>query len=205
MPRHNWPTDPGQLVRSFETKYANPVAGALFAWAARCVDSLHYLDDIDIDYDIGHSVVGGHNPDIVDVSHARWATATSITALDLCAAGLGRAFCSNSSDRELAMPDFDPSRSFIRSNSLRGSLPGTVCKWVDGVFFDRRYNDIKAARNWLTHARVRRHFTLATGGPPQRLELTLGSRQIGARDIVETSRDLATQHVSALLTMLPSL
>ena len=66
-------------------------------------------------------------------------------------------------------------------------------------------HDIKAARNWLTHSRMRRHFTLAAGGPPQRLELTIGAARVGVRDIVQSSRDLATHQVSALLTLLPSL
>lgn len=203
MPPHNWTTDPIDLIRPFETRHGQPDAGALLAWAAWSVDSLHYLSDIDHDYDASHTVTGGHRPDVADVAHARWATGTCITALDLCAAGLGRTFCSYKSPRELALPDFDPGKPSKRVNALRAVLPPTVRQWADDIFADLRYKEIKAARNWLTHSRVKRHFTLATGGPPQRLQLDLETTRLGVRQIVEVARDLATQRVSELLTMLP--
>ncbi len=78
----NWPTGPIELIQSFENRHKSPTAGALFSWAAWAVESLHYLDDIDRAYDTSHATIGGHTPDVVDVAHARWATATSITALD---------------------------------------------------------------------------------------------------------------------------
>jgi hypothetical protein len=74
MPPFTWTSEPIGLIQSFETRHKNPLAGALFAWAAWAVESLHYLDDIDSEYDASHTVIGAHPPDVVDVAHARWAT-----------------------------------------------------------------------------------------------------------------------------------
>src|SRR5258706_7089498 len=176
MPSHNWLTDPVQIIQAFEARHSEPEAGALLSWAVYCVESLHYLDDIDYGYDVSHSVVGGHRPDIADVSHARWSTGTSITALDLCAAGLGRALCGHTSIHEPAMSHFAPRPSSNRrTNRLRSALPPAARQWIDGVFHDTRYSDIKAARDTLTHSRIRRHFTLAINRPPQRLKLSIGN------------------------------
>ena len=207
MPVYSWATDPMDLIRPFESRLAQPDAAALFAWAAWSVDSLHYLADVDHDYDISHSVVGGHRPDVVDVAHARWATGTCITSLDLCAAGVGRAYCGYKSAHELALPNFDPSnkRHLKRVEARRAALPPAARQWIDVVLADPRYAEIKAARDWLVHSRIRRHFTLAAGGPPQRLRIDLATTRPGVRQVVEDARDLATQSVSRLLAMLPHL
>src|SRR5262245_13134005 len=100
MPPLVWTCNPGSAIPDFETRHKNPQAAALFAWVQYTVESLYYLDDIDLAFDSSQSVAGGHNPDVVDVAHVRWATSTCITALDLCAAGLGRSFCGHSGPRE---------------------------------------------------------------------------------------------------------
>src|SRR5687768_12483399 len=118
MPPHTWATDPVTLVQAFEARHAQREAGALLVWAAWSVDCLHYLDDVDGEYDRSRTVRGGHRPDVVDIAHVRWATGTCITALDLCAAGLGRTFCRQTSARELALPDFDPNPPANRRNRV---------------------------------------------------------------------------------------
>jgi hypothetical protein len=85
------PNEVIELAQTFEARHQVPDAGALFLWAAWTVESLQYLDEIDLAYELDPPA-GGHHCDIIDVAHARWATTTSITALDLCAAGLGQAF-----------------------------------------------------------------------------------------------------------------
>ena len=72
MPRYTWAADPSNIISGFETRHAQPDSGALLAWAVLSVESLHYLADIDQDYEVSHQVVGGHSRDIADVSHARW-------------------------------------------------------------------------------------------------------------------------------------
>jgi hypothetical protein len=202
MPRHRWRKEPTQVVRAFEQRHSSPNAGALILWAAWSVESLHYLDDVDRASLAPPAT--GHNPDIVDVAHARWATGTCITALDLCTAALGRVMCKHTGTRELAMSDFDPSlRSSKRRSLLRGSLPALALAWVDAVCSDVEYQDTKEARRCLTHSRLIRH--LSVGGPGrQRVDLSLPSGRVNVRIVIERARDVATRHVTAFLDDLPS-
>jgi len=90
---YNWPVDYTNVIQEFETKYGAPEASALLSFAVWAVDSLYYLSHLDDEADYLHQrTIKGHRSDVVDVAHARWATTTCITALDLCAAGLGRVF-----------------------------------------------------------------------------------------------------------------
>lgn len=133
----------------------------------------------------------------MDVAHARWATGTSITSLDLCAAGLGRAFCAHKGTRELDLGDLNPTR--------RAQLSHDAQRWIDRVLTDPQYNDVKSARDWLRHSRIKSHFVLTAGGPPQRLTLEFGSSRLPVRDLIELARDLTTRHVSDFLQILPPL
>src|SRR4051794_7528585 len=94
MPPLSWAANnPVELIQSFErSRDQMGEAAALFTWAVWTTESLHYLDDIDRAYD-SDPPTEGQSRDVIDVTHARWATGTAATALDLCAAGLGRAFC----------------------------------------------------------------------------------------------------------------
>lgn len=205
MPPIRWVSDPIVVIQSFEGRHRSPSAGALFAWAASTTESLHYLDDIDQAYDASRTVAGAHRADVVDVAHARWATSACITALDLCAAGLGRSFCVHSGPRELDLACFDSSQPSKRQAAWRARLPQLALQWVDCVLTDADYKKVKAARDWLIHSRLNRHFSMSLGGPPQRLKLELQSTQLEVRHIVKVARDIATQHVSAFLGLLPNL
>lgn len=108
MPPHNWQVDPLELIRQFEDRHNSPAGGALLLWAVWTVDSLHYLDDLDLAFTGSLLEMAGHDPSMIDVAHARWAAGTSISSLDLCAAGLGRTFCGQTQPRELDLGNFDP-------------------------------------------------------------------------------------------------
>ena len=203
MPTLNWPADPIQTIKDFETRHQQPQAGALLAWAAWTVDGLRYLDDIDLAYETSRSAVGGHRPDVVDVAHARWATGTCMTALDLCAAALARGLCGHTRPREVDMGDFAVASN--RSKSIRSSLPPAGLAWVDAVLHDSDYEVVKEARHALTHSRVRRHLSLGCGEPTPRLELEEPLRRQPVRLLVETSVRLAERHVLTLFAALPTL
>jgi hypothetical protein len=207
MPLHAWQTEPNEIIRAFEIRFKNPEAGALIAWSVYTVESLYYLDDLDSEFDNTRLSVADHRPDVIDVAHARWATTSCITSLDLCAAALGRAFCGNMGDREYDLGYFNQQgRSSISSNVIkrRIQLPPNARKWLDDVFSDPDYEVMKLARDWLTHSRVKRHFELTIGSSPQRLKLGLSTGQIPIRDIIELTRDLATKHVAEFLNILSS-
>ncbi len=205
MPQWTWPDKAHEAVSSFETRHAHPDAGALLMWAMSCVRSLHYLDDLDRAYDVSNAVAGGHVPDVVDVAHARWATGTCVTALDLCGAGLGRALCGHNSGQELDLGDFKRKEECPKNVRLRAALPPAGLQWCESVFSDADYQLVRNARNWLTHSRLTRHFTLKANGPPQRLTLELKSKRIGVRELVERARDVSTKHVALLVALLPKL
>jgi len=195
-----------KVIRGFEKRHGNPDAGALMACACWTVDCLHYLDDIDRAFDTSSSSAIGHRPDVVDVAHARWATSSCITALDLCAAALGRVFCGHSGLREFDLRDFDPSGSpRPRVRSRRAQLPQEAVRWVDDVLGDSDYGSVKSARGWLTHSRLKRHFVLDTKGPPKRISLEVNSNRIAVRRLVEVARDSATRWVSDLMNKLPAI
>ena len=207
MPPLAWSIDPASVIQTFELRRKCPSAGALFAWAARTVEGLHYLDDIDRRYDTSHAVVDGHRSDVADVAHARWATGTCITALDLCAAGLGRSFCAYTGPHEFSLTDFDLSLASKKQARVRRRwrrhLPVQATRWVDAVCSDADYRKIKEARNWLVHSRPTAHYTLAIGGPPIRLKLAVASgKPLEVRHIIELARDVATRHVTTFLSLL---
>jgi hypothetical protein len=227
MPPYKWPINPGPVIQSFDARRSNPEAGALFVWAVRTVESLHYLDDMDHAYNTSFKVIGGHSHEVLDIAHARWVTSTCITALDLCAAGLGRSFCGHTGQHELDLIDFAVRKSSLssstffqafrfcfrrRSNKQSGKraarykqLPTAAAQWVDAVFVDADYKRIKAARDWMVHSRLPLHYTIATGGPRVRLKLGKVGSELGVRHIVELARDVATRHVSAFVNLLPSI
>jgi hypothetical protein len=205
MPPFSWATDPHIVIQNFEKRRGGPEAGALFAWATVCVQSLHYLDDIDEAHDRSSQVPGGHHPDHVAVAHARWATSTSITALDLCAAGLGRAFCIYNGWREFDLRDLGATKPKDRQAACQRALPELAIQWVQDVLADDDYKKIELARHSLTHSRLPQHFYLVVGGPHRRQELQVEAQKLTVRHIVETSKNVAVRHVSSFIDLLPKL
>jgi hypothetical protein len=205
MPAYRWPNNPMRVISQFESRHRNPKAGALLAFAVWAVESLYYLGDLDQELDPSQAMVGEHSADVIDVAHARWAVATCITALDLCAAALGRALCGHKKKRELALRDFDLNRELEqkenRAAHLRADLRKRGRKWIDNVLADPEYIQIKAARNALIHARVARHLTV----PRQRIRLQLKDEQVDVPTIIDTAKHLGSKHVSDLLAILPDL
>jgi hypothetical protein len=201
MPAYRWPNDPMEVIFQFETRHQNPEVGAFLLFAVWAVDSLYYLGDLDQALDPSQATVGGHSADVVDVAHARWAVTTCITALDLCAAALGRALCGHRNKQELALGDFDLKRKQQRATHLRANLQAEARRWIDNVLTDPSYREIKAVRDALTHARLARHLTL----PRQRIRLKLDHKQLDVPTIIESAKRVGSKNVSELLAILPQL
>jgi len=226
MSPYQWRTNPAEIVIAYEERGKRNGAGSRFTAATHCVESLHYLADLDA-Y-LGSTRYLGHNPDHADIAHARWAVNTCITAIDLCAAGLGRAYCGNEEKKEFSLGYFNPTRKKNRKKGIRAwicrsycgrnkkntdkteiyrsKLPDAYRDWIDNILGDPLYKEIKSARDWLTHSRIPRHLTLNAGPPTRtRLKLSVGKKKIGVRDLIERSRDVATKHISDFLDLLPNL
>lgn len=196
-----WPSDPLATVRAFEARRNGGSAGALFAWAAWTVDSLHYLADVDLAFDSTRTSLGDYPHYVIDVAHARWATSGCITALDLCAAGLGRCFCGQMGAHELSLHDVDPANNSNRASSRRARLPSAALRWVSEACADGDYKSVKLARDALTHSRVLRHFAFGSGGTA-RLKLEVEGAQVPVRELVELATAVATRHVVEAMVML---
>jgi len=153
---------------------------------------------VDRALDPSQATICDHVADVVDVAHARWATGTCITALDLCAAALGRVFCTHTGPRELDIGDFDL-RTSKRAARLRANLPAQARQWIDNVLKDPDYSQIKAARDSLTHKRISRHFTV----PRQRVRLQIEHQRLDVPTVIDRAKDVASRHVSRLLAILP--
>jgi hypothetical protein len=194
MPPFQWQNEPTATIIEFESRHGSPQAGALLLTAVGAVDSLYYLRDLDQGDDLSQPTINGHSPDIVDLAHARWATATCSTALDLCAAALGKVFCGHSGAHELKVPSFN-------SPANRSKLPIAAGDWVDNLLQDTRYDQLKAIRNPLTHSKLPRRFYM----PRERIRLQVGALFIDVPTIVNNSVQLATDHVCGLLGILPLL
>lgn len=205
MPPHCWPTEPTEAIAAFEKAHSNSEGGALLFWALRSADALHYLGDIDDADDASRCTAGNHLPDLVDVAHARWATGTCMTALDLAAAGLARALGGHHGHREFVLGDFAKPQKAARS--VIAGLPPAAMLWISQVLADTSFTLIKDARDALTHRRLVRHQCMSAGSsaPNPRLELSVGPQRVPVSRLVRSARDLATSHLSQLLSVLPRL
>jgi len=200
-----------------------------FSWAVWAAEGLDYLEKLDAGHpgDVPVPPTGFH-PDLVDISHVRWATANAITAIDLCAATMGRLFCGSTGQWELSLRDFDPKsnrrkrdRARCRTlsgvmkwvcrqparnsppdaKSLRASLPPKFLDWVKDTLADARYRELHRARNPFTHAWLRRHLSSGGAGHAGRTQFeVLGTGQrVNARDVVVDSASLALDRVRAFI------
>lgn len=149
----SWKKSPIEVIQAFELrgKDRGPI-GALALWATWAVEGLHYLDDLDQAHNSKPQPEAAHHPHVIDIAHVRWATGTSITSLDLCAAALGREYCNWTNANELDLRDFDLAgkRDKKKVSQYRALLPASTLAWIDGVLADARYKEVMGARHPLT-------------------------------------------------------
>jgi hypothetical protein len=207
MPAYKWPTDPTPKIVDFEKRHPNPEAGALLQWAVFCVESLHYLDDIDGEYEVTRQVFGNHHPDLVDLTHVRWGTTTSITALDLGVAALARALSGYGGPRELGVGDFNTTRKSKATIAVIRLMPLSAMQWIQGIALAPNYPVVNDVRHALTHRRLPRHLHMSAGSssPAPRLGLSVYGVAVPAQELVQKARDLATVQISKLVALLPHL
>ena len=127
---YNWNGSPHDTINAFAKRYENVECSALISWAVFSVECLHYLSDLDSAQAGASSTFDGHTANTIDIAHVRWATGTSVTALDLCAAGLGRAFCGIvDGDREDRLSDWSLRESLRVSESRSGRNISPLRPW----------------------------------------------------------------------------
>ena len=182
-------------------------AGALTAWAVDAVDALHYVCDLDeLQYGPGR-VLEDYSLPALDLIHVRWATATAITALDLCAAALGQLHepAEEAATRQPRGKRWDLSlRNFTKNERRLEWLPSAAQVWVQEVAADPRYILVLNTRNPFTHSRAARR--MQEHGLPRtvrdRFEIKIGNKTttVDARELIVHATDLTTAHVERFLT-----
>jgi hypothetical protein len=213
VPQHAWSFELADLQSALNT-WAPTEGGYFFISAIWTVDSLHYLADLDAAIPARPAaLVGGHDAMVVDIAHARWATGSAITALDLCAGALARRCHLPQRPYEYDLRDLGSSGSGpIRSGRSFSHLTPAAQRWVSDVEADADYSRILHLRYPLVHAHLRRHVSL---------ELVVGKGVRGSRTAfvrrneadsnaistplaVTLARDVATRHVEALAMLVLS-
>lgn len=209
MGPHNWATDPVAAARRLGA--VNSEAGTRLTFAVETVDGLHYLTELDSQV-VGRTQatdVLGHNWQVVDMAHTRWATGSAITALDLCAAALGRLHGGISgAAHDLSVP------SALKASALVSRPP--IKAWLDAVDADADYRAVRDLRRDLTHQVRSRAYSVAlwdtvsvgggtvrggSGSSTARTQFPLhGQLQpVAVGLVLALARDLATRHVESFL------
>jgi hypothetical protein len=203
-----WTKCPNTVIQDYNARHGQNLSSPLFRWATFVVEELYYLDDLDSNFNIHPNSAGSHNPDVIDMAHGRWAVGSAITALDLCAAALGRQYYKQSTQDQ----DLRQLNQWLKGNAGRRSkFPLLARQWVDNVLNDSCYKIVLEARHSLTHSRLLRHLHASIGGESNMdrmdFKITIDNNQIqvGVRDLVLQSRDLAAKHVDRFLRVFDTL
>lgn len=194
--------------------------GNLSTAAARAAESLVYLAEIDDRRFRGVWPTDVYANDGVDDGHVRWAAASALTTLDLCVAAAGRltGFAQRPPAKEDSIRDFYSASPTGRVVDKRHLVLPPWRSWLDAVVADPQYDRLLRVRNALMHAdafRVIHATTSALAGHSLRFGYSVASlsgpppatasASIGARTIVELSRDIAVKHASAFLSVLKNM
>jgi hypothetical protein len=231
MAPHHWSRHPQDAAR--RVNRINPDAQARLSFAVECVNGLHYLADLDehlVPRDAATDVLR-HGWQVVDMAHVRWATASGITALDLCAAALGRLHCGITGDNR----DLSVESAKDEHWETLTTAPGEPSRWIAAVRGDHRYKGLLCLRHQLVHRVLSRSYSPHVAdaihvsdraGPwspedarahaeaqaeaearavaasvTHRTGFVVGDRELSVPQVVRLARDLATRHVEAFLAL----
>jgi hypothetical protein len=173
-------------------------------WAVEGVCYVADLDDLQLS---SQRVLNEYNDDDLDIHHARWAATSAITALDLCAAVLGRRHCSVTGSNEFDLGFFNPTPPTTgkptKAQNRFAQLPPAAQGWVRDVLADADYQMVLDARDPFVHRRLLRivHAGVGTANLP-RTAFRIGPKQqeVDSRDLIERARRVAVEHVERFLT-----
>jgi hypothetical protein len=188
MSLHVWATLPEDAFKILNRR--DREAEALLAWATWTAEAGQYLATLD-DHAFAepHRRLFGFPIDRVEMGHVRWAAGNAITALDLCAAVLGRLYFA-----PVGLHEHDV-RSLGKADKKDSRLPVPAKGWLAQVNTDQSYKLVSDARNPLVHRRLLRKTS--AGGI--RADFVAGSTTIAARELILLSTDVAIRHVELCL------
>jgi hypothetical protein len=207
----------GRLLNGKAHPYEAEI-GHLAMAAARGAESLVYLAHLDDKRFAGIWPSDGYANDCVDDGHVRWAAAGALASLDHCIAAASRlgGFAKNPPQSEDCVRTFYAVTRKGKIFDNRFRVPPPWRAWMDGVVTDNRYTRLLDVRNTLVHAdafRMIHGTTEPIAGHQYRYGYRIGSMgqpvggaaRVGAREIVELSRDIAVDHVTAFVEVLEAL
>jgi hypothetical protein len=189
MPKAPWSFESVAVVsKGLDARSQEASSFALFAaWA---VDDLYYLADIDLTFFTGGWRRTGFHPNVIDLTHTRWATGSAMTALDLVAAAIGALHMRPKANGEV----YDLG-SFGKGD--KPPCPGCTA-WIASVRSE--FGWLTEIRNSLVHQTVNRGLFGGAADPddirPNRTEILLpnGSKK-PVRKVIEDCRELAYRRV----------
>jgi hypothetical protein len=204
MPLYRWPDFRDPALAWFGEQEGRGVAEvhALTAHATFTVEGICYLAALD-----GAAFPGdreeayGFAVDLVDMAHARWATGSAISAVDLCAAALGRLRCGGPrrAEKEWSLYDLSARRPPGHQLTQQG------IRWIDDARADPDYQNLAELRHRFTHARNPRHFHIAlplgTPSPVVRTSFQLGPRQVPTPELIDACATVAGRHIEEFLRL----
>lgn len=194
--------------------------GHLATAAGRAAESVVYLADMDDRRFGGLWPEDGYPNDAVDDGHVRWASSAALTSLDLCIAAAARlgGFARRPPRGEGSIRDYYRITNSGTVQDDRNLILPPWRTWIDGVVNDTRYDRLLRVRNALVHADALRSIHVTTGpisGHALRYGYSVGPLAppvqasshftIGAREVIELSRDVAVAHVGAFVDVLKSI
>lgn len=169
--------EPNEMAALILAKIS-PAAAQRVHFAIHSVASLAYLADLDHLTLPQKDMVGfpgesfyGHLPEVVDLAHARWATGTAITALDLCAAALG-IICSDMSKAKYELSLREALTAKNKHGQKIRERPAAD-RWLRQVDEDDDYQTVLIIRRDLTHSTRARTWASKPGGGFDRLKFKL--------------------------------
>jgi hypothetical protein len=207
LPQHRWLLTFDE-IGGITNAWPRPEDGSLLVWAVWAADGLHRLLDLDDRaFGVWPRELDGYPEAAVDLAHVRWASASAITALDLCAATLGRRRCAPRQD-EYSLRDFDPRRGDRKvARSLLAQLESAESAWVKAATRDKDYATVLDTRNPMMHGRVRRVVYGSTRrqlGPHEirtGFPVGPGGAIVDSRPLIELCATVATGLLEAFLKM----
>jgi hypothetical protein len=197
-------------IGAITNAWPRPEDGALIGWAMWAADGLHHLLDLDDrTFWVWPRQLHGYPEEAVDLAHVRWASASAITTLDLCAATFGRRRCARlPHGSEYSLRDFDPKRSHKQAAESRiEQLKTAERHWVKAATTDKDYATVLNARNPMIHGRLKRTVYLSTrpAGPHEdRTGFPVGPTAtiVDSRPLLELCSEVATRHLDGFLAMI---
>lgn len=164
-----------------------------YGWAVDAVEGLRWLVRIDDwAFEGAGESLGDRDPRVIDVAHARWATTTAVTAIDLCAVEIAVQHGS-----EDFWSEHVPTLEIVKKKLAGQGIPPAAMAWLDSVAKDRDYVSLRRhARDPLTHRFLvrtaligpgRTRFELDRSAPPE--------DRPSAREVILLALEVADRHV----------